>query len=131
MRLILSILILVTFSSLLSAQEQRGLREVNQIAAPPETSVIAIVGATLIDGRGGPAVPDSVVLVRGAQITAVGKRTSIGIPPGAELVDANGLTPFPGPVDSHFHIDGGDPLTPLYPSYRITSHSGPGQGVQG
>ena len=67
MRLILSILILVTFSSLLSAQEQRGLREVNQIAAPPETSVIAIVGATLIDGRGGPAVPDSVVLVRGAQ----------------------------------------------------------------
>src|SRR6185369_17224241 len=121
MRLILSILILVTFSSLLSAQQQRGLREVNQIAAPPETSMIAIVGATLIDGRGGPAVPDSVVLVRGAQITAVGKRTSIGIPPGAEVVDANGLTLLPGLIDSHFHIDGDDPLPVLYLSHGVTS----------
>ena len=130
MRLILSILILVTFSSLLSAQEQRGLREVNQIAAPPETSVIAIVGATLIDGRGGPAVPDSVVLVRGAQITAVGKRTSIGIPPGAELVDANGLTLLPGLIDSHFHIDGDDPLPALYLSHGITSIRDPGQWIE-
>src|SRR5437763_10528619 len=98
MRMLLSILVLVTSSTLLSAQpvRQRTLREVNQIAAPPETSVIAIVGATLIDGRGGPVVPDSVVLVRGARIAAVGKRTSIRIPPGAEVVDAKGLTLLPG-----------------------------------
>src|SRR3954453_15278107 len=102
MRMFFSILVVITASILVSAQpgQQRTVREVNQIAAPPETSVIAIVGATLIDGRGGPAVPDSVVLVRGARIAAVGKRTSIRIPSGAEVVDAKGLTLLPGLIDS-------------------------------
>jgi imidazolonepropionase-like amidohydrolase len=129
MRTFLAILLLVTFSTLLSAQ-QRGLREVNQIAAPPGTSVIAIVGATLIDGRGGPVVPDSIVLVRGAQIAAVGNRMSMSIPPDAEVVDARGLTLLPGLIDSHFHIDGDDPLPALYLSHGVTSLRDPGQWIE-
>ena len=130
--MLLSILVLVTSSTLLSAQpeQQRTLREVNQIAAPPETSVIAIVGATLIDGRGGPVIPDSVVLVRGARIAMVGKRTSIRIPPGAEVVDGKGLTLLPGLIDSHFHIDGDDPLPALYLSHGVTSIRDPGQWTE-
>src|SRR5215204_6376417 len=64
------------------------LREVNKVAQPPGTSVIAIVGANLIDGRGGPVVADSVVVLRGDRIVAVGKRGSVKIPDGAEVFDA-------------------------------------------
>ena len=50
----------------------RGLQEINPPAAPTDDSGIAIVGATLIDGRGGPPVSDSVVLVHGKRITKHG-----------------------------------------------------------
>ena len=109
---------------------RRSLREVNQVAQPPAASTIAIVGATLIDGRGGPAVPDAVVIVRGDRILAVGKRNSVPIPRGAEVVEANGLTLLPGLIDSHFHIDGDDPLPALYLSHGVTSLRDPGQWIE-
>src|SRR4030095_14398413 len=56
------------------------LREINQIARPDQNRVVAIVGATLIDGRGGTPVIDSVVVVRGEKIVSVGKRNGITIP---------------------------------------------------
>jgi imidazolonepropionase-like amidohydrolase len=106
------------------------LREVNQVAQPRAESTVAIVGATLIDGRGGPAIPDSVVIVRGDRIAAVGKRASVRIPPGAEVIEANGLTLLPGLIDSHFHIDGDDPLPALYLSHGVTSIRDPGQWIE-
>lgn len=109
---------------------RRSLREVNQVAQPPAASTIAIVGATLIDGRGGPAVPDAVVIVRGDRILAVGKRNSLPVPRGAEVVEANGLTLLPGLIDSHFHIDGDDPLPALYLSHGVTSLRDPGQWIE-
>lgn len=109
---------------------RRSLREVNQVAQPPAASTIAIVGATLIDGRGGPAIPDAVVIVRGDRILAVGKRNSVKIPRGAEMVEANGLTLLPGLIDSHFHIDGDDPLPALYLSHGVTSLRDPGQWIE-
>ena len=44
------------------------VREVNGVARAEPTRTVAIVGATLIDGRGGPPVADSVVVVRGERI---------------------------------------------------------------
>ena len=52
----------------------------------------ALVGATLIDGTGGPVIEDSVVLVDGDAIDAVGVRGGVDIPPGAEQIDLRGLT---------------------------------------
>src|ERR1044072_4334332 len=109
---------------------QAQLREVNKVAQPPTTSVIAIVGANLIDGRGGPPVPDSVVIVRGERIVAAGKQGTVKIPPGAEVVDAKGLTLLPGLIDAHFHIDGDDPLPALYLSHGVTSLRDPGQWIE-
>jgi len=43
----------------------------------------AIVGATLIDGNGGPPVADAVVVVDGARIAAAGPRGAVTIPAGA------------------------------------------------
>ncbi len=109
---------------------RRNVHEVNQVAQPASASTIAIVGATLIDGRGGPVIPDAVVIVRGDRIVAVGQRKSVTIPPGAEVVDANGLTLLPGLIDAHFHIDGDDPLPALFLSHGVTSLRDPGQWIE-
>jgi imidazolonepropionase-like amidohydrolase len=106
------------------------LREINQIARPDQNRVVAIVGATLIDGRGGTPVIDSVVVVRGEKIVSVGKRNGITIPAGADVIDAKGLTLLPGLIDSHFHIDGDDPLPALYLTHGITSVRDPGQWTE-
>ena len=132
MKLFTLIAILFASCFLVTAQPSKGksLREVNQVAQPSSTSTIAIVGATLIDGRGGPAIVDSVVIVRGDQIVAVGNRTSVSIPSGAEVIDAKGLTLLPGLIDSHFHIDGDDPLPALYLSHGVTALRDPGQWIE-
>ena len=113
-----------------AARVIRHLHEVNQVARPGANHVVAIVGATLIDGRGGAPVLDAAVVVRGERIIAVGKRASVSIPAGAEVVDANGLTLVPGLIDSHFHIDGDDGLPALYLRHGVTSLRDPGQWTE-
>ena len=132
MKLCTLILILLTSYCLVTAQpsQRKSLREVNQVAQPPSTSTIAIVGATLIDGRGGPVITDSVVIVRGDRIAKIGQRTLTTVPPGAEVIEAKGLTLLPGLIDSHFHIDGDDPLPALYLSHGVTSIRDPGQWIE-
>jgi imidazolonepropionase-like amidohydrolase len=68
-------------------------------------AVTAIVGATLIDGTGGAAVANSVVLVQGDRITAAGPRARVQIPQGATVVDAAGKSLIPGLVDVHCHLN--------------------------
>jgi imidazolonepropionase-like amidohydrolase len=132
MKLFTLIAILLTCCFLATAQpsQRKSLREVNQVAQPPSTTTVAIVGATLIDGRGGAAVSDSVVIVRGDRIATVGNRMSVRIPSGVEVIDARGLTLLPGLIDSHFHIDGDDPLPALYLSHGVTSLRDPGQWIE-
>ena len=127
---IYSVLLLLTACVLVTAQPKQSVREVNQVAKPPAGSLIAIVGATLIDGRGGPTIPDSVVVVRDDRIEAVGARGTVKIPQGADIVDAKGLTLLPGLIDAHFHIDGDDHLPALYLSHGITSLRDPGQWIE-
>lgn len=106
------------------------LREVNEVIRPGSTHVVAITGATLIDGHGGQPVPDAVVLIRGERIIAVGRRNSVRVPAGAEIVEAGGLTLLPGLIDAHFHIDGDDPLPALYLTHGVTSIRDPGQWIE-
>jgi imidazolonepropionase-like amidohydrolase len=103
------------------------VHEVNQVARVNHT--VAILGASLIDGRGGEPLTDSAVVVRGERIVAVGKRSSVKIPSGAEIFDAKGLTLLPGLIDSHFHIDGDDGLPALFLTHGITSVRDPGQWI--
>ena len=135
MRFSIWVLFLLAGAALVCAQPVqrtsiRSLREVNKVAQPPPSSVIAIVGASLIDGRGGPVVADSVVVIRGDRIVVVGKQGEVKIPPGAEVINATGLTLLPGLIDSHFHIDGDDPLPALYLSHGVTSLRDPGQWIE-
>src|SRR5215470_7357840 len=89
--LALSVLILISFAG---PHAQRGAG-----------GVTAIVGARLIDGTGGPAIDNAVVVVTGDRITAAGPRARVQIPQGATVVDAAGKTLIPGLVDAHYHLN--------------------------
>ncbi len=104
MRIRLALLILAV-SSLLSAKEPgwSGLAEVNPPPASDTDRPIALVGATLMDGGGGPVITDSTVIVRRGRISAVGKRGDVAIPSNAERIDAAGRFLLPGMFDAHFH----------------------------
>lgn len=106
------------------------LHELNPPGAPVATQLVAIVGATLIDGRGEPPVSNSVVLVRGEKIIAVGDAKSQSIPSGAQVFDARGLTLVPGLMDSHFHIERDYELPRLYLAHGVTSVRDPGQWIR-
>ena len=64
----------------------------------------AITGATLIDGTGGPAMGNAIVLIDEDRIEAVGPAGSIQVPADAEVVDGSGMTLLPGLIDCHDHL---------------------------
>jgi len=73
-------------------------------------ATIAITHVTVIDVTGGPAQPDSTVLVSGAHIAAVGPSSSVATPRGAKLVDGSSKFLIPGLADMHLHLSGsGEP----------------------
>lgn len=64
----------------------------------------ALVGGLLIDGSGGPPVPDSVIIINGDRIVAVGQSGTLPLPEGAEVVSTAGLTVLPGLWDLGVHL---------------------------
>lgn len=105
------------------------LRELDRPAAP-EPGTTAVLGAALIDGTGAPPVPDSVVLVRGDRITAVGTRATLRVPVGARVVEAAGGTLLPGLLDAHFHLDEDYPLPGMFLQRGVTSVRDPGEWIE-
>ena len=64
----------------------------------PTTRLKALVGGTLIDGFGGRPIRNSVILIDGERITAVGVQGALAIPAGAEVISTDGMSVLPGPV---------------------------------
>ncbi|HEY3053788.1 MAG TPA: amidohydrolase family protein [Thermoanaerobaculia bacterium] len=73
------------------------------IDAPPGTPAPprAIVGATLIDGRGGAPVANANIIIRDGKIDCAGPCT---IPEGIDTIDARGMFVTPGLIDAHVHF---------------------------
>ncbi len=65
---------------------------------------LALVGGSLIDGTGSAPVRDSVVLLRGGRIEAVGTVDALPVPDGYEAVSTEGMTVLPGLWDLHVHL---------------------------
>ena len=65
-------------------------------AQAPQPAALAIEGGTLIDGNGGAPVADSVILVQGNRITAVGRKGQLAIPANARVINAAGKFVLPG-----------------------------------
>jgi len=85
-----------------------------------EPRPIAIVHGTLIDGRGGPPIPDATLLIRGGAIEAVGAGSHVAVPTDAQVIDASGKTVMPGLADLHVHLQGGwDGVSMDYLGYQL------------
>ena len=66
--------------------------------------VKALVGGTLIDGYGGTPIRNSVIIVEGERIRAVGQVGSLPVPAGAEVISTEGMSVLPGLWDMHVHL---------------------------
>jgi imidazolonepropionase-like amidohydrolase len=67
-------------------------------------NVKALVGGTLIDGFGSRPIRNSVVIIEGERIKAIGQVGSLQIPAGAEVISTEGMTVLPGLWDMHVHL---------------------------
>lgn len=67
-------------------------------------NAMAIVGATALVGDDLAVMSDATVVVTDRVIGAIGGRSDIDVPEGAEVVDARGGTLIPGFIDTHVHI---------------------------
>ena len=65
---------------------------------------VAIVGATLIDGNGGPPMPYSIILIQDGRISAVGSHGEVMVPPDVTRIDAKGRWVVPGFIDTNVHL---------------------------
>ena len=74
-------------------------------AAVAQTNrVKALVGGTLIDGHGGAPLRNSVIIIDGERIRAVGQVATLTVPAGAEVISTEGMSVLPGLWDMHVHL---------------------------
>lgn len=70
--------------------------------AAAETTVVT--NFTLIDGRGGPAVPRSSLIITDGRILWVGPASEAQPPADATVIDLTGKFVTPGFIDTHIHL---------------------------
>lgn len=71
---------------------------------PAEADSVALVGGTLIDGFGGTSLQNSVILIEGDRIKAVGSVGNLAVPEGLRVVSTEGMSVLPGLWDMHVHL---------------------------
>ena len=86
---------------------------------PSGEGVVALQGATLIDGSGGPPVTDALLLIKDGHVTAVARVNEVKVPSGAVVIDLVGKTIIPGLIDSHAHVERW--ALPRYVAWGVTS----------
>src|SRR5687768_14441729 len=74
------------------------------LAGAAEAKTLALVGGTLVDGTLRDPIPDSVILVEGERIVAVGREGQLAVPAGAEVISTERMTVMPGLWDMHVHL---------------------------
>nr|WP_299484690.1 amidohydrolase family protein [uncultured Allomuricauda sp.] len=68
-----------------------------------ESQMKALVGGTLIDGFGSEPIKNSVILIEGERIKAVGTVETLPVPANAEVISTEGMSVLPGLWDMHVH----------------------------
>src|SRR6266700_5549052 len=89
------------------------------LAQGQQPSALVIQGGTLIDGNGGAPVPNSVIVIQGNRITAVGRAGQVQIPAGSQVINAAGKWITPGLIDSKSNWNW--PYGEAYLRYGVTS----------
>src|SRR3984885_10761008 len=93
------------FVGLAGSDGMAALADISKGISGSRAQKIAVVGGTLIDGTGAPAVTDSVVLIENGKLVAAGPKSSVTIPDGFQQIDAHGKTILPGLWDMHAHFE--------------------------
>ena len=75
----------------------------NAQAQTQAQAVTVFEGARLVNGDAS-VIDDSVFVVQGNRIVAVGRRADVQVPTGAARVDLKGKTVIPALIDAHSHI---------------------------
>jgi imidazolonepropionase-like amidohydrolase len=76
-------------------------------------AVIALRGATLVDGTGAPPVPNSLLVVEDGRIVSVGAATPEALaklPAGTQVIGEDGKWIVPGLIDAHVHAESDEDL---------------------
>lgn len=81
-----------------------GLLAVGPIFALQTGSVIMIVGATLIDGTGRPAVKNAAIIIENGRIRDIGPRGNVRVPSNVRTIEAKDKWIIPGLIDAHVHF---------------------------
>lgn len=97
------------YDSLMAIGARAAVRDLAIIATrstpvAASSSRVALIGATVIDGTGRDAIPNSTVIVRDGRIEAIGPSTTTPVPAGARRIDVSGKTIIPGLWDMHAHL---------------------------
>ena len=77
-------------------------------AAVPAADVMVLSNFTLIDGNGGPAVPNSALIATDGRITWIGTAGELKAPAGAQVQNLAGKFVMPGLIDLHTHVSNSD-----------------------
>ena len=78
------------------------------------SNTVALVGARVVDGTGGPPLANATLLVTGGRIDRIGPAASLEVPSGATRVELAGKFIIPGLINTHGHLNNGEPTLPLY-----------------
>ena len=81
-----------------------GIVAIDGQAIHAQQPTMALVGGRILDGFGGPAIENGVVLIAGDRIIAVGAQNEVDVPAGIEIVSTEGMTVLPGLFDMHVHL---------------------------
>src|SRR5712691_8847522 len=73
-------------------------------ASAEADQAVVLEGARLIDGTGKAPRENSVIVVQGDRIAAVGTVGKVKYPKGARVVDVRGRTIMPGLINAHGHV---------------------------
>lgn len=96
-------ILLVIFYLILSAVN--AVAQTSSLAKDNEHAITkALVGGMLINGLGSAPVHNSVVLIAGERIAAIGTTADLPVPDGVQIISTEGMTVMPGLWEMHAHL---------------------------
>ncbi|HEX5703217.1 MAG TPA: amidohydrolase family protein [Pyrinomonadaceae bacterium] len=75
--------------------------------AGQEKSMLALTNVTVIDGNGGPPLPERTIVISGERIADIFPTGTKPLPRGATTMNLKGHFVMPGLIDSHYHLTPG------------------------
>jgi imidazolonepropionase-like amidohydrolase len=93
----------VSFVCLSVVPPAGSLAQAPMVDITPAPGTIAITGGKVLTVSHG-VIENGVVLIEGGKIAAVGTAASVKVPKGATIVDAKGMTVYPGLIDAETRL---------------------------